>query len=446
MIRPIPAAFAVLATLGTGPAFAEPALTLYQQGPALVSESRPIAAGADSISLTDLPADLIPGSVSLSGVRVGALSFTPAVNYLDLLRAMVGKDITVVRSTGAGEVFERARVLRADPEPLLEIDGKIVPGLPGEPRFESLPSGAAVVPTLTATLAAPAKGPTVDLRYLTDGLNWSAEHVIDLGSGDTLALTTRARLVNNTAQAWQDAHVALVAGAVANNAPPPPMPYTTREAVQMKASAAMGSADAPQREQMGAWHLYQVPDTVSLAAGASRLVTLSAADSVASQTLYRVSGPAFGSRRGDLDPVHAETLLIFTNTSDAPLPAGVVRVYGRDSGGADRFFGADQIDATPTGGEVRLTLGQAFDVTAERAVVETTRISDSETQASHRVILRNARDTAATVRVETALPGDWTIQSESAPHERIDAGTARWTIEVPANGETTLTYKLRTAF
>lgn len=446
MIRPTTPMLAALAVLAATPAVAEPALTLYQQGPALVSESRPITSGSETITVEGLPAGLLPGSVSLSGVRVGALSFAPAAGRHDLLRAMVGKEITVVRSTGAGEVEERARVLRADPEPLLEIAGKIVPGLPGEPRFDALPPGVAVVPTLTATLTAPAEKGSVALRYLTGGLSWSAEHVVDLGAKDTLALTTRARLVNDTAQAWRDAKVALVAGDVASEAPPPPMPYMARESAPMKMASVMADGGAPAREQMGAWHLYQVPGTVSLDAGTSRLVTLSAMEKLEAETLYRVTGPAFGSRRGDTEPVHAETLLTFTNASEAPLPAGVVRVYGRDSGGADRFLGADRIDAIPAGAEVKLTLGQAFDVTAERAVVETTRISDRETQAAHRVVLRNARDTKATVRVETALPGDWAVQTESAPHERVDAGTARWTIEVPAKGETTLTYTVRTTF
>ena len=37
----------------------------------------------------------------------------------------------------------------------------------------------------------------------------------------------------------------------------------------------------------------------------------------------------------------------------------------------------------------------------------------------------------------------WTIVEESHPHEQVDVQTVRWSIQVPAEGSATLTYRVR---
>jgi hypothetical protein len=49
-----------------------------------------------------------------------------------------------------------------------------------------------------------------------------------------------------------------------------------------------------------------------------------------------------------------------------PMPKGVVRVYKKDSAGNAQFIGEDAIDHTPKNESVRLKLGDAFDVTADK--------------------------------------------------------------------------------
>src|SRR5258708_12761991 len=49
-----------------------------------------------------------------------------------------------------------------------------------------------------------------------------------------------------------------------------------------------------------------------------------------------------------------------------PMPKGVVRVYKKDSAGNAQFIGEDSIDHTPKNEKVRLKLGDAFDVTADK--------------------------------------------------------------------------------
>jgi hypothetical protein len=47
-----------------------------------------------------------------------------------------------------------------------------------------------------------------------------------------------------------------------------------------------------------------------------------------------------------------------------------------------------------------------------------------------------------TVVVREPVPGDWTMLEESQRHKKVAAGTAEWNIRVPAEGNTTLRYRV----
>jgi hypothetical protein len=49
-----------------------------------------------------------------------------------------------------------------------------------------------------------------------------------------------------------------------------------------------------------------------------------------------------------------------------PLPGGVFRLCKMDSKGMSQFLGSDTIDHTPRDQDVRLHLGDSFDVTANK--------------------------------------------------------------------------------
>ena len=129
-----------------------------------------------------------------------------------------------------------------------------------------------------------------------------------------------------------------------------------------------------------------------------------------------------------------------------PLPGGTVRLYQRDSTGTPVFIGEDSIARTPENQEVRLNIGQAFDVTATRRQTDYDRRKDSigtVTTTEHEIVVANAREDAVTVRIEERLYGDWEILSSSAEYEKLDAFRLAWDVTVPAGGETTLSWKAR---
>jgi hypothetical protein len=164
-----------------------------------------------------------------------------------------------------------------------------------------------------------------------------------------------------------------------------------------------------------------------------------------------IAAPAATSLRISTSALPVELTNDEASNLGMPLPQGTVRIYKRDSDGNAQFVGEDRIDHTPKNETVRLKLGESFDVTAERKQTDFKKRSGSgpwqyEFESAYEVRIRNAKPEPQTVTLQERIPGDWTMLEESAPHEKGNANTAVWTLEVPAEGETRLTYRVRVRF
>jgi hypothetical protein len=134
-----------------------------------------------------------------------------------------------------------------------------------------------------------------------------------------------------------------------------------------------------------------------------------------------------------------------------PLPKGIMRVYKKDSQGNAQFVGEDNIDHTPKNEVVRLKLGEAFDVTADKKqtdfkVLPRPSKGNSAFESAYEITLKNAKKEKVSVTVQEPISGDWTILSESLPHKKANSQLAVWKVEIPAEGSTTLTYRARVKY
>jgi hypothetical protein len=118
-----------------------------------------------------------------------------------------------------------------------------------------------------------------------------------------------------------------------------------------------------------------------------------------------------------------------------------VRVYQKDSRDALQFIGEDRIDHTPEDETIRVKMGDAFDVVAERKQTDFEVLSSGHLyRSSYQADLRNHKDEAITVSVVEYLSGDWKVTQSSFPYEKESATRVRFDVPVPAKGSAQLTY------
>jgi hypothetical protein len=127
-----------------------------------------------------------------------------------------------------------------------------------------------------------------------------------------------------------------------------------------------------------------------------------------------------------------------------PLPAGKVRIYKEDKDGSQEFAGEDAVDHKPVDETVRLSVGRAFDVVAERKQTAMRRLSDRVLETGFEISVRNRKSEPVTVVVVERPSGDWEITERSHEFIKKDAFTVEFPVRVPAGQEVKVTYTLRT--
>jgi len=210
-------------------------------------------------------------------------------------------------------------------------------------------------------------------------------------------------------------------------------------------------------ESLFEYHLYTLDRPTSIADKQTKQVALLSANNVAAHKEYVLRGADYYYRAsyGDLgQKMKVGVFVTFANKGGSlgvPLPRGIVRVYKKDRAGNTQFVGEDRIDHTPENEKIRLKLGDAFDVTADKKQSSFDKVGGSGKynyifEAAYEVLLKNAKSEAVTVKVVEPIPGDWQMLSESAAHQQEAANTAVWQVAVPAKGETKLSYKVRVRY
>ncbi len=443
------------------------ALTIYNQGTALVQDRRSytLDTGLNLLNFVDVAAGIDPTSVQFNsltdpdGTVVLEQSYVyDLVDSFALLNRYLDQTIEVVAIDGTNYVGQLLSgrsgeiILRTDEGQVIVVSPDDIRDL----RFPELPGGLITRPTLRWLLQSAASGEQqVELTYLTSGMNWSADYVILLNSGNTsLDLNGWITLNNTSGASYSDALVKLVAGDV-NRLPT----EVVRMEMDMAYAAAPMPTMAPQVEQRNfyEYNLYEIQRPVTVVDNETKQVEFVSGADVPANTfyVYDSSQPFYGGLL--IDQYYGQTgitdvrnYLEFTTNEEnglgADLPAGRIRVYQEDIDGAALLIGENTIDHTPEGEEVEIFLGNAFDLVGERIQTNYNLLADTVLEETYEIHLRNRKDDQP---VEIRVPehlfrwSNWEILNASADFNQLDSNTIEFRVEVPPQGETVITYTVR---
>jgi len=420
-----------------------------------------MAAGENRLALREVSGRMRPETAALRSVsHPGALALieqnfdfdllTPA----KLLEKYVGRTVRIVKThpTTGAESLEAATVLAANSGVVLKIGDRIETGMPGRIVYDGVPANLRDKPTLVTELLSQRAGQqTVELSYLSGGLAWKADYVAELNAGDSaLDLNGWVTLTNSSGTAYPNARLQLVAGDV--NRVRDEMRLAAKASRAMEAPAARVANMA--QEQLFEYHLYTLGRPTTIADNQTKQVALLSASSVpvVKELLLQGSDYYYRTSYGNIgQKMKVGVFVQFENKEAArlgmPMPKGVVRVYKKDSSGNAQFVGEDSIDHTPKNETVRLKLGDAFDVTADKKQTDFRKRDSSHPwnytfESAYEIVLKNAKKEPVTVVVREPVPGDWRMLEESARHAKVAAGTAEWRVPIAAEGSTTLRYRV----
>ena len=485
---------AMLALLGSGHASAQVApaageasaqgdvsVTIYNSGQALVQDVRQIAIaqGRSRIEFPDVSAMIRPETLSFASAGAGIVEQNFDFDLLTpekLMEKAIGQTLTLIRTNPATgvETRERATVLSTEGGTVVRIGDRIEilreDGLPVRAVFDRVPPNLRARPTLSVTVDSDRAGTRpAQIRYLTQGLGWSADYVALYDEGaEKMDMQGWVTLTNNTGTTFRSANTLLVAGT-------PGRSFSGNRGMVRPGVQTSG------REALGDYYLYPIAERTTIANAQTKQVSFLDVQGVVARKIYRRE---VGWQQEDSQFVNVSSEISFSTAragglGDA-LPAGTVRFYQKDKRGNPQFIGENSIPHSPMGSEMSLRTGEAFDILTQATVTkrETITSDEWEKSARYRIVragavvesgeievpkkfyrtlmsykVTNAKDKPVTVEiVQNGLDYGWWADTdfrvirESIAGTQISNGRRKWQVPVPANGEVELTVEFQTRF
>ena len=431
-------------------AFAAPGLTIYNQDFAVVRDTVPLELreGINDIRYDGATLQLEPDSVVLrdkSGKPLQILEQNyrnDPITQAYLLSLFEGQTIDfTVRESEKPDRSISAKILRSGygatsgtTEPVVEVDGKIQFGLPGQPQFPSLGDDTILKPRLEWKIqSAAASKIEAELGYITGGLAWQASYnLVSPENGDTLDVVGWITMENKSGRDFEEARINLMAGDVAKVEPTNKM-----MGERMMAMAAVPDAPGVTEKAFDEFHLYSLPRPTSLRDRETKQVEFLRAGGVKSETVY-----IFDAHRGPKISVFREFRNAKENQLGIPLPQGRMRFY-RSNGAQLEFTGESEIDHTPADELLKIQTGDAFDLVAERKITNSTR-DDANHRATEafEILLKNRKKEPVTIRVveHLGMPVNWKISANSDPFEKRSSNEIEFRIPVKPGEERKVAY------
>ncbi|KPL07958.1 hypothetical protein AMJ86_02350 [bacterium SM23_57] len=305
--------------------------------------------------------------------------------------------------------------------------------------FDELPSDLVAEPTLIAWFNNRRADPDhpVELSYLTEGLSWEASYEAHL-AGDPqledleLLLNGHFALKNDLPINFPIARIHLVAGDVHRSDDP--------RRIEIDALEEM---EAPQQTPRGffEYHRYPLDGQIDLGSHSTVLVPFLEDRRIQPKKLYVFEGQTRGTR--------VKTVIAFQNRKPTgpgiPLPMGMIRIFSVDEAGQLHFLGEDKLNAVPAGDEVRITVGDAFDLKGKRERVLHQRLARNRTKDRVQITLINSKNHEVVIAINERMYGVWEVISSQVDEQDIsyqieDSGRISFNVPVAAGKQAVLIY------
>ncbi|MCQ2965801.1 MAG: DUF4139 domain-containing protein [Alphaproteobacteria bacterium] len=430
-------------------------ITVYSSGFGLVKDIRNVnlEKGLNSLSFSNVSAQIQPETSILRGGNLKVLEQNfnyDLISKNSLLEKFTNKEVTVIKTnlaTGT-ETEEKAVILSTSNGTILKIGNRIETDYPGRFIFSNIPENLKEKPTLTIDVFSEKKEQTpLELSYLTQGLSWEANYVAKLNDEENLlSLNGWVTMTNNSGVDYTDANVQFVAGNV-NRVQNFPKHMRLKKANFAETRVSMDSTMI--EENLMDYHLYSLERKTSILSNQTKQLSLFTAQKIPTIKEYSFKNilPSYVNKQNNFQKDNAIINIIIDNSKQSnlgiPLPAGTVRVYKDDNKKRVFFVGEDVISHTSENEKIKLSIGQAFDITATKKQTSFLKLGDI-TEAEYEIIFKNAKETTEQIIFSQFFSNnDFKILNSNISYQENSASEYTWNIKIPAKQSTILRFKIQ---
>lgn len=432
-------------------------VTVYNNNLGLIKDVRKVKLpqGVGELRFMDVASQIMPVTVYAKSLNSPDDFTVLEQNYeYDLMNAdklldkYVGKKIKIItwnKFQDRKEVVE-ATLLSNNQGQVYKINNEIYLGHPGYKVLPDIPENLIAKPTLMWLYENESKkAHKLEVSYLTNNINWKADYVVVLNKDDTSAdISGWVTLDNKSGASYKNARLKLVAGEV----------HRVKEVFEDRvyAMALRKAARAPEFEEKPffEYHIYDMDRKTTIKDNQTKQVSLLETTGVGVDKELLVHGiktyfirEYTGKQAKQPVNVYVKFKNSKNNNLGMPLPAGIMRLHKRDHTGSLQFIGEDRIQHTARDEEVKLKIGEAFDVVAERIQTDYRRLATRLHESEWEITLRNHKEKDITVGIIEPVFGNWVVIRNSHPYKKLDAFTIRFDVKVPKDKEVKVKYRIQ---
>ncbi len=316
---------------------------------------------------------------------------------------------------------------------------------------------------------------TVEIRYFTSGITWSADYVAEAATTEkTMALSGNVRVTNNSGEDYENTQIRLVigiirlveniavlaqqgrpGGGIPHPASAPASPVTNlaksmarRELALMDASAAEKPREII-KEGVSEYFLYTVGGRDTIPNGWSKRLPSFSTPGVPVTSYYKFERERWGEA---VVRFYKFTNSVASQLGKEPLPDGEVKAFRiATADNLYQFIGRSSVKYIPINEAVEMELGPDREVMIKPTLMNWTKTDVSfdtkgnvkgwTTKETWEVELQNSKEIGVVVDVRRNLKGDWSIETQAA-YEKVDATKVKFVLPLQAREKQKFTYEL----
>ena len=443
--------FLIISLLGITVHAQNASLSITQDNLALVKETRSLSLkkGSNSVALSNLPLLLEPTSVNF-------IFKDPSIKLLEHYFAYDLKNTQVMLQKSIG------KTIRALHPELGTVQGKlisvqsrmlVIESTDGELRVITDYTGIQFIiekstsqedlvtqPTLFCSLESKSNSDiTAEISYLTTGLNWSAEYTAIIDESEKeMSLSTKAVLSNYSGKKFQDCDLLLLAGDI-NRRPTMRRGVAGAGVQQLNDMITMASESDFKETEIFEYHTYRLGRNITLENQQQKLLPLYPVQKTDISKIYNY--------HYQKDPTGISVMISALNSTESglghPLPQGTVRIYKANDNQL-LILGEDNIPHTPKDEKIELKIGKAFDIMAERKILDRKREGKNNEKMKIIIDFRNRKDEDIEILVTEPITRryDYRILSSNIKVHKKEAKQVEFIVPVKANQTNKLEYEI----
>ena len=354
-------------------------ITIYNNDKAFINDTREleVKAGKQKLVYEGVPSSVITQSVvpTFSAMKTNLYSqnyIYDLVSLSSMLNKSINKEVEFY-SNEKEPTLSKGILLSASPNVMIKENGtgKIYTlNAATQVIFDKVPENMITKPSLVWNMEAEKEGKLgIDLKYLTRGISWKSDYVLNLKK-DVLDLTGWITVNNNSGVTYENAQITCLAGDV--NAVPERRIYKRKSVVYEQAVEPMMAMNEVKEASFSGYHIYKIPFRETI--GNKEQKQISFIDK------KEVKYHQYGKNINNYFENYGEQKLQFSNMIEfenkkennmgISLPAGVVRMYQKDNSQETHFIGESRVHNIPEDENVTLTVGTLFDAVGEKTITK----------------------------------------------------------------------------